>query len=86
MGSIPAGEPATMEEAVAAAIEAGYDKPEDMMVTQEYLYTEPYRVYHMNWGWNGQANGYFAEPSVTINGVTYSFVRDRQMLYNIRSN
>ena len=69
-GSIPEGEPATLEEATAAAIEAGYDKPEDMMVTEEILYTELYRIFHMNWGWDGQGDGYYTEPSVTINGVT----------------
>ena len=85
-GSIPEGEPATQEEALAAALEAGYDKPEDLMVTQELLYSELHREYHMNWGWNGLADGYYSEPYVTINGVTYSFSRDRQILYNIRSN
>lgn len=58
-GTVPDGEPATVEEARAAALAAGYEKPEEMMTTYEYYYTEPERKYHMNWGWDGNLNDYY---------------------------
>ena len=83
----PDGEPATQAEALEAALEAGYDHPEELMETQEVVYSGPFRQYYMNWGWDGQENGYYSEnPTVTHNGNTYSFVNNRQMVYNIRSN
>lgn len=83
----PDGEPATQAEALEAALEAGYDHPEELMETQEVVYSGPFRQYYMNWGWDGQKNGYYSEyPTVTHNGNTYSFVNSRQMIYNIRSN
>jgi hypothetical protein len=83
---IPDGEPATQAEALEAALEAGYDHPEDMMTTYEIVYSGPYRDYHMNWGWNGDENGYYASTQAVLHdGVWYSFVTDQEILYNIRS-
>lgn len=84
-GLEPEGEPATQEEAIAAALEAGYDSPEDSMLTYEYLYSDPYYRYHMNWGWNGHQNGYYtpSQPVYLNNGIYCSFSNNQQMLYNI---
>lgn len=85
-GAISGGEPATQAEALEAALEAGYDHPEDMMTTYEIVYSGPYRDYHMNWGWNGDENGYYASTQAVLHdGVWYSFVTDQEILYNIRS-
>ena len=86
-GVIPEGEPATQAEALEAALEAGYDRPEDLMITYEVFYSAPQRIYHMNWGENGQSDGYYTGlPYVIFNGTTYSFTINREMLYDIRSN
>lgn len=86
-GSFPSGEPATSSEAREAALEAGYEKPEDGMITHECFYSEPNLTYHMNWGWNGLLDGYFSmNVSLFINGTTYSFTDEQRMIYNIRSN
>ena len=83
----PDGEPATQAEALEAALEAGYDYPEDLMETQEFFYSDLYGKYYMNWGWDGQGNGYYTgNPTVTHNGNTYSLVNNRSIIYNIRSN
>ncbi len=86
-GANPEGEPATQEEALEAALEAGYDHPEDLMETQEEVLSQSHGKFYMNWGWDGDKNGYYTTtPTVTHNGKTYSFVINRQMIYNIRSN
>lgn len=86
-GTVPDGEPATVEEARAAALAAGYEKPEEMMTTYEYYYTEPERKYHMNWGWDGNLNDYYnISFTLLLNGQVVSFPSNRRILYNIHNN
>ena len=86
-GVLPLGEPKTQEEAIEAALEAGYEEPEDLMVTYEVFYTNPFTYYHFNWGWGGKKNGdYSLTPTIEINGTSHTFNLDQQMIYNIHAN
>ena len=86
-GASPSGEPATQEEAMEAALDAGLDHPEDLMVTQEVIYAGPHKLFHMNWGENGNANGYYLKnESVTFGNINHLFTSNQKMIYNIRSN
>ena len=75
------GEGKTQEEAREAAEEAGYDKPEDSMITTEIVNYGSYKQYHMNWGWDGDHDGYYTE-SAMVNGAQFS--KNQNLMYNIR--
>ena len=85
VGSLPNGEEMTLEEARQAAWEIGLDKPEDGMITHGYTYSTDcdYR-FHMNWGYDGQSDGYYyLTDSVMFGEDYYSFIVDLEMLSNI---
>ena len=42
-----------------------------------------YTYYHMNWGWRGTDNGYFAYNNWNPD-ATGSFNENKRMVYNIR--
>lgn len=75
------GEGKTQEEAREAGEAAGYDKPEDGMTTTEIVNYGPYKQYHMNWGWDGDCDGYYTESAV-VSGTQYS--KNQKLMYNIR--
>jgi len=78
--SLGEGEGKTHAEAKEAAT-AGYDKPDDGMVTREFAYNGAYYTYHMNLGWDGSSNGYY---SGFTDNIGYS--ENRQLLYDFRIN
>lgn len=75
------GEGKTQEEAIEAAEAAGYDKPEDSMITTEIVTNGFFKGYHMNWGWDGNHDGYYTENAY-VNG--YQFNLNMHLMYNIR--
>lgn len=85
-GLIPNGVCVTQEEVEAAALAAGYNHPEDGMVTNTYInYSPDQKKFHMNWGVDGESDGYYLSTSnVVINGNSYSFAYEQYMTNNIR--
>lgn len=84
-GEYPDAEPATYEEAWAAALAEGAERPEDGMITHEYSYGSPYKMgYHMNWGLDGILDGFFYNISSLTVG-NYHFTSDQHVLYDIHS-
>ncbi len=84
-GEFPNGEPATDDEAVAAATAEGYDKPEDGMITHEFSCGIPYSLkYHFNWGNDGLSNGYYYNLSSLTVG-DYQYTSNQDVLYNIHN-
>lgn len=79
--SLGEGEGKTHAEAKEAATAAGYDKPDDGMVTREFAYNGAYYTYHMNWGWDSSSNGYYSEFTGNI-----GYSENRQLLYDFRIN
>ena len=87
-GTHPGGECATQAEATAAAIAAGLDKPDDEMETiTEDISLYP-ALFHMNYGWNGNNDGYYLATTISIqtNNGTLEFNSNQAMLYNLRAN
>lgn len=78
------GVPATADEAVSAAEMMGMDKPEDPMWTEENVY-KSYDYYHMNWGWDGERDGFFLMffPGLDDNRPTIDYGHNVQIIYNI---
>ena len=84
-GTVPHGICATQEEAKAAAWAAGYDGPEDEMVTEEDTYSEPYPLYHMNWGWDGDHNGLYGNLGrIPEMGAVFQY--NQIIFYNLTQN
>lgn len=78
------GEPATYEEALAAAELMGMDKPEDPMWTDETIVTT-YDYYNMNLGWDGDGNGFYlmVYPGLGVNLPNNHYPENVTIFYNI---
>ena len=78
------GEPATYEEALAAAELMGMDKPEDPMWTDETIVTT-YDYYNMNLGWDGDGNGFYlmVYPGLGVNLPYNHYPENVTIFYNI---
>ena len=45
-----------------------------------------YMQYHMNWGWNGQKNGWYIFTNWTVPGYNYNFQYAKDIIHNIYPN
>lgn len=87
-GLYPDGNGATQEEANEAAEAAGFEKPEDGMVTMTQNLSILPALFHMNWGWDGSNNGFFIATSISVprHNQIYNFNWDQMIVYNFRAN
>lgn len=52
-----------------------------------YHYPPYNKKFHMNWGFDGESDGYYLNTdSFTINNISYSFSTDQYITHNIREH
>lgn len=44
----------------------------------ESIYDNAYNLFHMNWGWDGDYNGFFIENNLNLQGINHNFTSTRR--------